>query len=89
MSTEHNFPQVADQEAYAVWIESGKKDALSLAREKMQDILANHKPKPLTAEQDKAIEEILQEAREYFRDRGMISDEEWTTYMRTLDESRD
>ena len=89
MSTEHNFPQVADQEAYAVWIESGKKDALSLAREKMQDILANHKPKPLTTEQDKAIEEILQEAREYYRDRGMISDEEWTTYMRTLDESRD
>jgi trimethylamine--corrinoid protein Co-methyltransferase len=88
MRDEHNFPQVADQEAYAVWVKSGKKDALSLAKEKMQDILANHEPKPLTTGQDKAIEDILDEAREYYRDKGMISDEEWTTYMRALDESR-
>lgn len=81
---ENFFPKVADQEAYPVWIKSGKKDALVLAREKMEEILANHKPKPLTDEQEQAIEDILKEAREYYRGKGLISDEEWNEYMKTI-----
>jgi len=65
---EQFIPKVADRQAYPVWIEKGKKDALALAKERMEEILAIHKPKPLTPEQDKAIGEILEEARSFYRE---------------------
>jgi trimethylamine--corrinoid protein Co-methyltransferase len=64
LSTEHTrkwwrkeqyFPKVTDIESYPVWVRSGKKDALALAKERMEQILATHKPKPLTAEQEQAV----------------------------------
>jgi trimethylamine--corrinoid protein Co-methyltransferase len=78
------LPQAADLEAYPVWVRSGKKDALALARERMDKILATHQPAPLTAGQEQAIEDILQEARQFYRDRGTISDDEWSIYMQML-----
>jgi trimethylamine--corrinoid protein Co-methyltransferase len=77
---EQFLPQVADQEAYAVWVRSGKKDMLALAKERMERILDTHRPQPLTAEQEQAIEEILREARAYYRGKGLLSDEEWKAY---------
>ena len=79
------LPKAADLEAYPVWVRSGKKDALALARERMEEILATHSPTPLTPEQEQAIEEILTEARQFYRDRGTISDAEWSVYMKTLE----
>jgi trimethylamine--corrinoid protein Co-methyltransferase len=78
------LPQSADLEAYPVWIRSGKKDALALAKERMEEILATHKPSPLTPDQEQAIDSILQEARGYYRKRNLISDAEWSSYSRTL-----
>jgi hypothetical protein len=52
-----------------------------LARERMDEILATHKPLPLTAGEEKDLERILCEARDYYRKRGEISDEEWSQYM--------
>jgi trimethylamine--corrinoid protein Co-methyltransferase len=78
------LPQSADLEAYPVWIRSGKKDALALAKERMEEILATHKPSPLTPDQERAIDSILQEARGYYRKRNLISDAEWSSYSRTL-----
>ena len=75
------LPQSADLEAYPVWVRSGKKDALTLAQERMEEILATHKPTPLTLEQEQAVKDILQEARQFYRDRGTISDREWSAYM--------
>ena len=82
---EHNFPKVSDEEAYPVWVETGKKDTLDLARERMDHILATHQPEPLTPEQDRAIERMLTDARDHYRQTGLISDEEWATYMTTLE----
>jgi trimethylamine--corrinoid protein Co-methyltransferase len=79
------LPQSADLEAYPVWLRSGKKDALALAKERMDEILETHKPTPLTPDQEQAIEDILAEARQFYRDRGAISDAEWSEYMRALD----
>jgi hypothetical protein len=31
-----------------------------------------------------AVEEILKEARGYYRKRGLLSDEEWSTYTKTV-----
>jgi len=81
---EQFIPKVGDREAYPVWIKSGKKDGLVLAQERMEEILATHHPKPLTPDQEQAIEDILTEAREYYRKKDLITDEEWATYMRTL-----
>jgi trimethylamine--corrinoid protein Co-methyltransferase len=93
LSTEHTrkwwkkeqfIPAVSDREAYPVWVETGKKDALTLAKEKMEEILATHEPTPLTPAQEQAIEDVLNEARTYYRKKGLISDEEWSDYMKTL-----
>jgi len=80
-------PKVADLEAYPVWIRSGKQDALALAKQRMEKILTSHKPQSLTPSQEQAIEDILKDARVYYRSKGLISEEDWTTYMKTLDNS--
>ncbi len=64
---------------------SGKKDALILAKERMEEILATHQPVPLTAEQEQAIEDILREARAYYRKEGLLSEAEWSSYRNILE----
>jgi trimethylamine--corrinoid protein Co-methyltransferase len=83
--SEHFFPEVADQEAYPIWVDTGKKDTLALARERMDHLLSSHRPEPLTDEQERAIEGILSDARDHYRQESLISDEEWATYMATLE----
>ena len=55
------------------WVDAGSKGALEHARERMEEILATHRPLPLSPAQEEAIEGILQEAREYYRKAGLIS----------------
>jgi trimethylamine--corrinoid protein Co-methyltransferase len=81
---EHFVPKVADGLTYPEWIQQGKKGALDLAREKLAEILATHKPMPLTSSQEQAVEDVLKEAREYYRKKGLISDEEWRAYQEDL-----
>ena len=82
---EHFFPKVSDETTYPTWIESGKKDTLDLARERMDHILATHEPLPLTDEHERAVGRMLDDARDHYRSAGLISDEEWATYMRALE----
>lgn len=77
--------KVADLEAYPEWIRGGKRDALGLAKERVEEVLITHEPKPLTAEQERSIKDVLSEAREYYRKKGLISDEEWAVYIRNLE----
>ena len=81
---EHFFPKVADMLDYGSWRETGRKNVLDYAQERVEEILAIHKPKPLTANQEQTIEDVLKEAREYYRKKGMISDSEWSAYMKDL-----
>jgi trimethylamine--corrinoid protein Co-methyltransferase len=85
---EQYLPKAADLEAYPVWIKSGKRDALELAKERVAEILENHRPTPLTAEQETTVEDIMNEARNYYRDKGFISDEEWSVYMKVIGSSK-
>lgn len=78
------FPQVADVEPYASWIKTGKKDMMARAKEKVEEILATHKPLPLTPQQDQGVEAALKEARDHYRKQGVITEEEWSEYMDTL-----
>ena len=69
---ERYSPQVADRLSYPEWMESGKKSALDYATERYEEILATHKPTPLTAEQEAEVEAILEEQREYYRKRDLL-----------------
>ena len=50
-------------------------------KERMEKILCEHKVSiPLTRSQEQDIKKILDEARDYYRERGFISDEDWKIY---------
>ena len=67
---EQYLPIAADRQAYPVWLTSGKKGALDRARERLDEILAKHHPKPLSESQEADLARILAEAREYYRKRA-------------------
>jgi trimethylamine--corrinoid protein Co-methyltransferase len=69
---EHFVPVVADRMSYDMWIKQGKKTVIDRACERMEKILCTHKPTPITPEQDKAIEGILEGARQHYRKKGML-----------------
>ena len=69
---EQFIPKVADRLTYPDWIAKGKKTALDYAKERMEEILATHKPKPLTPSQEEEIERILEEARAYYKKKSML-----------------
>jgi trimethylamine--corrinoid protein Co-methyltransferase len=81
---EQFIPKVADRLSYPEWMERGKKSTLGYAKDRVEDILATHQPKPLTASQDEGIERILKEAREYYQKKGLISDAEMADYKKVM-----
>ena len=82
--SEQFVPQAADRSTYPEWKNMGKKGCLDYAKERVTEILATHKPTPLSSSQEEEIERILEEARKYYRDEGLISDEEMTSYRESL-----
>jgi trimethylamine--corrinoid protein Co-methyltransferase len=69
---EQFIPQVADTLTYPEWVKKGKKSCVGYAKEKMEEILASHKPTPLAASQEKDIERILEDARKFYKEKGML-----------------
>jgi trimethylamine---corrinoid protein Co-methyltransferase len=81
---EHFIPKVADRLTIPEWIRLGKKTAIEHARQRMEQILSTHKPLELPPEQEQSVEDILKEARQYYKKKGMITDEEWALYQEDL-----
>jgi trimethylamine---corrinoid protein Co-methyltransferase len=81
---EQYVPQIADHLSQEDWLKTGSVTAFDHARARMEEILATHQPVPLPPEQEQAIEDILNDAREYYRKQGMISDGEWEDYQQDL-----
>ena len=50
----------------------------------MQDIIETYNPPALSDNEEDAIEKILEEARQYYRKKGLISDKEWDAYKKDL-----
>ena len=71
-SKEYFLPAVADRLSYHDWVKEGRKSIVDKASEQMEKILATHKPHPITAEQDKDIERILEDARQHYRRKGLL-----------------
>jgi trimethylamine--corrinoid protein Co-methyltransferase len=81
---EQYMRSVADTLPFEQWSRAGKKTVLDHAREKTDAIVADHEPKFLLPEQEQAVEDVLNDARQWYRKQGMISDEEWTIYEEDL-----
>lgn len=94
LSTEHTrkwwkkeqfIPKATDRLTYPEWVRGGKKVALDYAQEKCEEILTTHQvSRPLTNNEDDAVRSIMKEAREYYRDKGLISQEEWAKYSKVM-----
>jgi trimethylamine--corrinoid protein Co-methyltransferase len=69
---EQFLPKAADRLTYPEWMKTGQKSCIDYAKKRMEEILATHKPDALTAEQDKEIEDILDEARILYKQKGLI-----------------
>ncbi|GAH76865.1 unnamed protein product [marine sediment metagenome] len=50
----------------------------------MEEILATHKATPLTHSQEEDVEKILEEARNYYRKKELISEGEMATYRESM-----
>jgi trimethylamine--corrinoid protein Co-methyltransferase len=68
---EQFIPKVADRMPYTEWLEMGKKDAIDYAKKRMEEIVATHKPVPLTAHQEQEIDRIVKEAKRYYKKKGL------------------
>ena len=84
---EQFMPEVADRLSYPDWMASGKKSCLDYAKERMEEILATHKPPPLTSGQEEDIQRILEETRQYYRKKGLITEEEMAAYVKSMKSS--
>ena len=81
---EFYIPQVRDELPYDAWVKGGKKNALDYAKERVKEILATHEVSvPLTEEQDKGIDNIIEEAMAYYRDKGMLSEQDMINCRKT------
>jgi trimethylamine--corrinoid protein Co-methyltransferase len=70
---EHFLPESADRLSYPEWLKSGKKNDIDYARERMEEILATHKPTPaLTPSQEEDLDRIIREAEAYYIEKGVI-----------------
>jgi len=56
---EHWMPEISDRRTYDAWKKAGGKDTLEVAREKVKEILATHKPEPIPKDVQKEISRIV------------------------------
>jgi trimethylamine--corrinoid protein Co-methyltransferase len=69
---EQFLPKSVDRLTYPEWKKAGKKSGIDYAKERLEDILTNYKPTPLTDSHEKDIQKILNEARAYYKKKEML-----------------
>jgi hypothetical protein len=66
-------------------MEADKKDCISYALDRMDEIIKTYKPEPLPDKEEETIENILKEARKHYRKKELISEKEWDAYKKDLE----
>lgn len=74
------LPKSSDRLTYPEWSERGKKSAIDYAKDRMEEILNTYQPSLLSPSQEQSLEEILKEAREFYKKKELITPEEWERY---------
>lgn len=70
--TQQFIPKTAERSTYPEWVRTGKKTALTYARERMEEILRNYKPVPLPGDQNDQVDRILKEAEAHYGKAGLL-----------------
>ncbi len=81
---EQYIPAASDKLTYPEWIVGGRKSCIDYARERMDEIIATHRPDGLSDAQEDALERILEDARAYYQREGQISRDEMSAYRAVL-----
>jgi trimethylamine--corrinoid protein Co-methyltransferase len=68
---EQFVPQASDQLTYPEWIAVGKKSALDYAKERVEEILKTYEH-TLAADKEAELDRILEDARAYYKEKGLI-----------------
>ncbi|MBU0684655.1 MAG: trimethylamine methyltransferase family protein [Thermoplasmatota archaeon] len=63
MRTEFFMPNLVDRRSFDAWSQTGSKSMRDRAREKVKEILANHKVPPLDANAQKKLDAIIEKAK--------------------------
>ena len=66
MRSEQWIPKISDSRTYGAWAEAGSKDVATVAREKIKQILATHKPEPLPKDVQEEIAGIMKRCEKEF-----------------------
>ncbi len=77
-------PSVASRTSYTEWKASGEKSILESAENRMKNLLEKHTVPSISPEQEQQLEDILQDARNWYRKTGRITEEEWKIYQEDL-----
>jgi trimethylamine--corrinoid protein Co-methyltransferase len=86
---EQFIPKAADRLTHSEWLSSGRKDCIELAKGRYEEILSTHSvDPPMTESEEGDVERILREAREYYRQKGVISSKEWDNYKKDISSPR-
>ncbi len=56
---DHWIPKISDRRAYDTWLKAGAKDLATVAKEKVKEILATHRPEPVPKDVQKEISQIV------------------------------
>jgi len=67
---DHWTPKISDRKAYDAWLKAGAKDIVTVAREKVKEILATHKPEPIPKDIQKEISQIIKRYEKEFSKQG-------------------
>jgi trimethylamine--corrinoid protein Co-methyltransferase len=68
---EQFVPQASDQLTYPEWLAVGKKSALDYAKARVEEILSTYQSK-LPEDKEEEIDRILEDARQYYKKKGLI-----------------
>ena len=69
---EYCIPKTFDRLSYQDWERSGKSNVIDRAKQRVEDILKTHNPKPLSDDEEKDIQKILKDARAYYVKKGLL-----------------
>jgi trimethylamine--corrinoid protein Co-methyltransferase len=78
------IPTVSSRTGYEEWKNGGKKDVIQNAGERTEKLLKEQKVQTLPADQEQALEDILNDARQYYYKTGKITEEEWKAYQEDI-----
>ena len=75
---------LSSRTSYEEWKNDGQKDVIRNAKARTEKLLQEQKVQTLPADKEQALEDILNDARQYYYKTGKITEEEWKLYQEDI-----